>query len=201
MLHAEKNNADGKKGETEITENLVVENDTEDEAAEKEDEAEDEAEDEPSNRINKDKLKEIEEADTFEVKITKKELVKDAFSGISLEGNDACVFSIENGTDADITDVEIYTVAYTEKDGLVKLSQGAYIIGNHPYVQLIAPEEDTVVAAGETFEMAVKCNTSKFAGVRAIVASYVDAQGVKHENASAEEWFKSYELGKITELD
>lgn len=68
-------------------------------------------------------------------------------------------------------------------------------------IQSITSEESITIAAGESTELAVKCRTENFVGVRAIIASYVSADGVKHENPSADEWVKTHELGKITELD
>ena len=203
-------NGSGKKEETEIDAEIVEETSIEPDETVKEEtnEAESEIEedssaeeDEPVAIINLDVLKEIESKDTFDVKITKKELVEDAYSGISLEGNDACVLSITNNSSEDVSEVTIYTVAYTSNNGLKKLSQGVYVaFSGDPYVQAFT-SEDITIGAGETVELGIKCRADEIAGVRAIVASYTTSNGSTYDNGNAEEWYKNVQVGKNTVLD
>ncbi len=153
--------------------------------------------------INIDKLKEIEENDYFEVRITDKEFVRDADTGaMVLDGRDLLLVTVANYTSSDISDVTYLIAAHTANNELKKLKQGVvYSYSGDPYVQAITSEEGAVIAPGESYQIAFKCDIDDITGVRAIVASYRTSDGEVHENSQAVEWYKNVQVGRTTVLD
>ena len=160
------------------------------------------AEAQTAAQINIDKLKEIEENDNFEVRITKKEFVKDARSGMVLDGHDYLLVTVSNYTSGDISDVTFLVASYTETNELKRLGKGAtFTYSNDPYVLAITSEEGSVIAPGQSQEIAFSCEIDDIVGARAIVASYTTTDGKVHENSQALEWYKNVQLGRTTVLD
>ena len=161
------------------------------------------AETQTAVQINIDKLKEIEENDYFEVRITDKEFVRDADTGaMVLDGRDLILLTVANYTSADITDVTCLIASYTADNELKKLTQGAmFTYSGDPYVLAITSEEGAVIAPGESYQAAFKCDINDITGVRAIVASYRTADGEVHENSQAVEWYKNVQVERTTVLD
>ena len=150
-------------------------------------------------KINLDKLKEIEAEDTFEVKVTNKEIVKNAVSGFSMDGNDAISVTFENGSDKTITAVSLLVAAHNENEELVKLSL-SYTLGDNGLVSQYSSDE-LELAPGDSDTMGIKCNAEKISGARIIVYSYTTSDGETVENPIAMEWYKNVEFGKTTVLD
>lgn len=86
--------------------------DTEDEGNNSEEIKEDT---EPKDFIDLDGLSAIENKDTSKVKITKKEVQKDAVSGFTMHGGDALNLTISNDGDADVTKFTLYMSAIMRK--------------------------------------------------------------------------------------
>ena len=143
-------------------------------------------------------LKAIENSDTFDVKIKNKEVIKNPSIIQSVGPNDYCVFTIENNTSLSVSKIEIYTVAYSHERTLIQLSRD-FLSVNSSAVQMFESNDDFKIDSGNSEQIAAKCDASTIGGVRAIVVSYEDENGLKHENRTAREWL-SKALGS-NELD
>lgn len=151
--------------------------------------------------INMDKLKEIEAADTFGVKITDKALKTDYYSDISTNGQDAITFKITNDTGVDISKVTIMIVGYDDSNHLQKLRLDLFTsLNGDKYVSLLT-SEDSPIAAGATEEFALRLHADEIAGARMIVYSYTDANGNEVKNDAAETWYDNLRVGGTTALD
>lgn len=172
--------------------------DTEDEGNNSEEIKEDT---EPKDFIDLDGLSAIEDKDTSKVKITKKEVQKDAVSGFTMRGGDALNLTISNDGDADVTKFTLYMVGYNEKNGLTVVQPSMTVtFGTIPYIQSFE-STDTTIKAGTSEKIAIEVDADKFVGVKAIVASYTTSNGKTYENPVAEDWINSVQLGKHSVLD
>ena len=169
--------------EAESTEPEVL---SEAESSQAESEAESEAEEETLPGVIGE-LKAVEKSDDFEVQITKKEIVPNTSLIVSVYGNDYCVFTVTNNSSTDITNISVYTVAYTEDYNMTKLSKDITTM-DASAIQAFESNDDLKIPAGESEEIAIRCDASTFSGVRAIISSYKDADGKEHENSTANEW-------------
>ena len=189
-----------KQGDTEET--ISESSDKQDaEDDEDDDEEDDEEDEEPEDLIDLDGLSTIESKDNSKVKITKKEVQKDAVSGFTMRGGDALNLTISNDGDTDVTKITIYIVGYNKNHGLTKVQPSySYTIGTVPYVQCFESTE-TTIKAGASEKIAIEVDADKFVGVKAIVASYTTSNGKTYENPIAEDWVSSVQLGKHSVLD
>ena len=152
--------------------------------------------------INIDGLNAVESNDISKVKITSKEVKRDAFSGINLDGNDALVFTVTNNEKIAVTSLTIYYVGYKDNNELVALSSSLSLSGDHiPYVRSLVSADGKTINPGASEEMAMKVHADTFSGVKAIVASYTTSDGKEHKNSIAEDWVDSIQLGKNTVLE
>lgn len=150
--------------------------------------------------VDVDALKDIEEKDTFKVKVTKKEIQEDGASGISLAGDDLIVLHITNNDTKAISDVTIYVLAYDEDNIAQKISTGTISIGNNEkYIKAFVTEGVTI-KPGETTEVAIRTTKGYISGVRCIVESY-KMDGEEIENDMVKDWYNHAYVGKNQELD
>ncbi len=149
--------------------------------------------------INLDGLNALESNDDCAVKITKKEIKRDAFSGVNLDGNDALTFTITNNEKIAVTSAVVLAVGYTDDNELVALST-SYDYGKIPYVRSYTCKDKTINPGGSE-EFYIKVNADSFSGVKAIVASYTTSDGKEYTNLIAEDWVNSIILGKNTVLE
>lgn len=154
--------------------------------------------DDDAAMINLDKLKEIEAADTFEVKATGKELVNDVAPEYTMGGNDAVYVTIENNSGKTITSITLLGTAHTEDGKLIDLGRSAF--GDDDHISEHSFEE-LEIAPGASDKLELMCNASQISGVRLIVASYTTSDGETIENPTADEWFKNVVIGRTTVLD
>ena len=138
--------------------------------------------------INLDVLKEIEENDTFAVKVS---------------GDHVVSFNITNSTNEEIHDVVILLATYNDKNVLKKIPAGISAYGEDPYVTQLITNEDFIIKAGETIESGFRCNLKghDITGIRAIVYSYTTSDDTVYDNDSALEWYKNYKVGRSTIVD
>ena len=149
-------------------------------------------------------MKEIEGNDTFKVQVTKKELRKDAFSGMdgNLNGKDAIILTVENKTDKPISKVAILVLAYNDQNEaqIIKSGLVSSFGSGDKYIKSFVTKDDVTIAAGKSEEIAVQTTLDSVTGVRAIVESYTqDGKEVKNDLAS--EWYKNAYEGKSTVVD
>ena len=151
--------------------------------------------------VDVDALKSIEESDTCKVKVTKKEIQEDAVSGLSMAGHDLFILSLTNNDSGNVSEVEVYLLAYDDNNVAQTIKTGTYSIGNgEKYVKCYVTNEDTVIKPGETSEMAIKTTKGDISGLRCIVASY-KMNGKTIENDTALDWYKHAYQGKNTTLE
>ena len=144
--------------------------------------------------INLTGLKEIENNDNCDVKITKKELINDYYKGklvnIGETGDDACVFTIENNTGSDLKQVVFLAVGYKSNNELMKIGGTIIFFGNDKYVVQFTTQDSTI-KSGSSEKIGVRCEGDELAGVCAIVYSYTTADGVEHINENATQWYQN----------
>ena len=162
------------------------------------------------DRIDFDALDEIEAKDDFEVKVEKVTFEKNAYDTTSLVigddnglGLDACISTIKNNGQNEVSEFQCYCVGYGEDDTIMQLSSNLTIVINgEKYVQVLSAQ-DADIAPGQAKDFSIKCSmdTSGLKGARMIVASYKDKDGNEYKNPLAEEWYKKVRAGKTTTLD
>lgn len=145
----------------------------------------------PENPLDIEAIEEIEAKDTFEVKIADKSVVEDYGITVSMAGNDALIFDIENNSDKTVTGFEIYLVGYDSNKEKVRVGMGATIHaeGQSRFVTVITPGEDTEIKPGEKLSIMTRCKAETFESVKAIVGSYTDSDGEVHNNPIADDWY------------
>ena len=155
----------------------------------------------PTDLIDLEALTEIESRDTSKVKIIKKEVERDVVSGFTMQGGDGLYLTVENSGYADVTELTIYVVGYTDKNGLTSVQPSLSLaINTVKYVQAFNSTEKTI-KAGSSERIGVEVDADKFSNVRAIIAAYKTADGKEYKNSIAEEWVSSVQLGKKQTLD
>lgn len=161
-----------------------------------------ESEVEKGDPVDVDTLKKIEEDDDCKVKVTKKEIIEDAFSGFSMAGNDAIVLHITNNDSKAVSKVSIDVLAYDSDNCALALQTGtlSYFGNSEKYVKSFVTNDDVTIEPGATEEIALRTTKGRITGVRCIVSSYeIDGKEVKNDNA--ETWYKSAYIGKSSVLD
>ena len=143
------------------------------------------------NPLDLEAIEKMEAEDTFEVRIADKSVVEDYGLTVSMAGNDALVFEVENNSDETVTGFEIYLVGYDSNKEKVLVGMGATIHqeGQSRFVTVITPGEDTEIKPGESLSIMTRCKAETFESVKAIVGSYTDSNGEIHENPIAEDWY------------
>lgn len=145
--------------------------------------------------INLDAAKALKDKDSFEVKVTQMQIAEGYYNSgnINFVGNDAFVFTIANNGDKDLTGVDILVVGYKEDGELVKIKSGISVpvLGSDKFITVITNEGDLSIKSGEEENLALKCDARDYYGAEALIYSYTDANGQKHENPLAQEWFDS----------
>ena len=181
---------------SEEIQNNDVEKETKDEPKEdvvgEEDEDEEEDNDSPKSPLDIKAIEELEAEDDFGVKIADKSVIEKYSVTVSAAGSDALVFDVENNTDSTVTDFEIYLVGYDKNNNKVQVGIGIGSVnlgGQSHYVTTLSPAENSEIPAGESRKLMTYCKAHTFTGVKAIVASYTDADGEVHENPIAEDWY------------
>lgn len=144
--------------------------------------------------INLSTLRQIESNDSFEVKITKKELIKNYYEGqllnIGEKGNDACVFTIENNSGSDVKEVVFLAVGYDANNSLEKIGGTITFFGEDKYVIQFTTQNSNI-KSGTAEKIGVRCDGGELEGVCAIVYSYTTSDGAVHTNSNAQNWFQN----------
>lgn len=148
---------------------------------------------EPAAKVNEAILSTIELTDSFPVKITKKEVVKNYFgTGMTVDGNDGLLFEVTNSLNEKISGYNIVVLAVDKNGQDVKPFGGGAVVPQlstveySRYVQVVAVDDQ--VAAGAEYAGVCKCMASKFENIHMIVLSYIDANGNEVINENAIEW-------------
>lgn len=181
----------------ETTDNIIAEaiqnNDVEEETDEEETEEEQEEDDDsPKSPLDIKAIEALEAEDDFGVKIAEKSVIEKYSVTVSAAGSDALVFDVANNTDSTVTDFEIYLVGYDKDNNKVQVGIGIASVnlgGQSEYITTLSPAENSEIPAGESMKLMTYCKAHTFTGVKAIVASYTDADGEVHENPIAEDWY------------
>ena len=133
-------------------------------------------------KVNVDGLKIIEEKDDFAVRITEKELELD--TGLSINGNDLILLTINNYSNDLIRDITVYVIMYN--DNLEQESASISFSKHHSPDVYESESIDIGLDGWKTLSIA--CNADRITGVRAIVASYTSMDGILVENSNASTW-------------
>lgn len=150
---------------------------------------------EPVKKVDIQKLNSLEQADTFGLKVIKKEKVENGFKQgavVNPAGDDALVLTVKNETGVKIVSFQILVLA-TDQDGaacdLGSLS-GFYFDADYPF----APQTKMLgisyeIENGAVFDNgAIQCDLEKVENVNLVVYSYTDANGNEVFNPAWTEW-------------
>ncbi len=146
--------------------------------------------------VNIEKLKMIEEEDTFSVRIIKKEVERSTGS-IRFGDSDRLLITIQNNLDEDITGFELYLIAYDKDGKQVEIGNGL------SFYEIKTPQtfSATVTITKHSEEtLGIKCDSDSFSGARLIVSSYIDAESNEVENKDAGKWYANAYAGKVLEV-
>jgi len=156
-----------------------------------------------SKKANLEKLKEIEEADDFEIEIASVECIPGALrdgNTVSLDGDDAVVVTVKNNTDATVNELYVLILC-TDKNGngcSLGVLQGftAPLIIDGKVVRYsdevkCMGSETANLGAGESKEFAIRCSLANIENVNIIAYSYTDSKGSEIINKNHEEWLKN----------
>lgn len=150
---------------------------------------------EPVKKINIQKLNSLEQADTFGLKVIKKEKVENGFKQgtvINLAGDDALVLTVKNDTGVKIVSFQILALA-TDKDGVacdLGTLKGYYFGAEYAFakeVKVLGIEH--VMENGDIYDKgAIQCDLGKVENVNLIVYCYTDENGNEVFNPAWTEW-------------
>ena len=153
--------------------------------------------------VDVERLKQIENQDSCDVKIIKKEVLEGAYPGnFSIVGNDAIVLHITNIGSKPVSDISVYILGYDSNNAAVYLKtdvKPTHFNGDS-YIDGIVTNEDFTIQPGQTEKVSLRTDKSTFASVRCIVSSYT-VNGETVENAIADTWYQEAIIGKSTVLD
>ena len=151
-------------------------------------------------------MKMLEEQSSFAVRVTEKKVVLENYDveTFSDEGADALVITVTNGSDSEITSLEVGFIAVTEEGKTTDVVRNWDIsIGGTPEIKRLV-RSDMNLAPGDKTELVARVDYSCFKGVRAMVISCRLADGSVLKNPDYEQW-KNYAYGltseNTTELD
>ena len=151
--------------------------------------------------VDVDKLKEIENSDTFGVKVTKKELEKNYFDTDGKYGKDALTFEFKNDSGKTVNDVEIFAVAYDSNNNILPIKTDDFKPYNINYlIYTFSSNVELSIEDGKSEKLALSITAGDIAGVRCIVKSCT-ADGKKVENDNANEWVKRAIKGEVIDFD
>lgn len=135
-------------------------------------------------------IEEVEKKDLSDVKVIKTEVEKDAIGGVSLSGKDALMLTFENKGNEEVTKVNFYVTGAGIDGTWVKVQSNITAVGESPNAQAFVSKDDFSLSAGETENIAIACDMTLFSDVKAIVHSYITADGTEHKNEAADEWLE-----------
>ena len=164
-----------------------------------------------SYEVDVDAMKALEQADAFEVRVTKKIVTDNVHSSLNNPNTDMLSLTVENRSSRTVSGVVILAVAYvdstpdgeTEKEylsvplqtsGAIEVSTGyaKRTISTLTLDELnIGPETSAVLN--------VPCDHDHFDGVRVLIAQYTDSDGQTYTNELYPEW-QELALGSPTIL-
>jgi len=150
----------------------------------------------PDKKVDLTKLRYIESQDNFAVKVQKTEVSEGHFTiadGVSMDGYDAVLVTIQNDSGKTITGFSVFVLT-TDANG-----QDVTFAGLSPIVLPSADQvysehvvemgtDSTQIASGESETYTIRCTASRFENVNMIVYSYTDANGNEVINEKAYEW-------------
>ena len=158
-------------------------------------------------KIDVSAMKALEAADAFPVKVTLKKVVEEYFDTELMDNNgDLLAFTVENGTDGEVSGFTLYFVAYDDGELTQDITSGivsSIASGGKPQLSTVTPP-DVSIAPGGTYETGLAVNYSRFTGVRAMIADYTLPDGTVVENPAFAAW-QTLAYGMVsdssTELD
>lgn len=139
-------------------------------------------------KIDVSKLKNIESKDTSLVKVEDLTMIEDG-AGISMGGNDALSIKIKNDEQQEVTDCEIYLIGYDSNCYSVSLKGG--IKGYNASDIVTFNTENTVIAAGASETVSIRCDGENVNKINAFIGSYKTADGTVHENELTQDWINT----------
>lgn len=148
--------------------------------------------------INIANLKAIEEADSFPLKVTQKKIRKNA--GNEILANDLLILTIQNNSNIVLYNPVLYAVTYNKEYEPKSLG---IIKAEYPYVQILTAKENEsiVIMPNSKLICRMNCSANDITGLKAIVASYEDENGIKYENPSAAQWLTQMLESNMYEID
>lgn len=159
--------------------------------------------------INPEAMKELEEASTFEVRVTEKKVVEECLDTESMDYNDdVLILTVTNGSDKPVKAVKVKYAAYDDKNITTEVASSKNIVfsmGDAAHeIFSVESGEDEIIEPGGTCEFVQAVNFSLFSGVRAMVAEYVLEDGTVVSNPDYPNWENmafGLDGGNVTELD
>lgn len=151
--------------------------------------------------VDVEKLKEIEGKDTFGVRVTNKEFIKDYYDTPGKYGKDALVFDVQNTSGQTVSDITFLVVAYDKNNNILPIKTDNFRPYNIGYlIYTFATADDVTIDNNKTESLAMGASAGDIAGMRCIVMGY-KAGGKTVVNKSAAEWLSNAIKGHVIELD
>lgn len=150
---------------------------------------------EPKAKVDEAKLKNIQDWDTFPVKVKELSLQENYYQEFSWDGNDAMVTTVVNNLDQKITGFTLVALV-VDKDGkdvgmdtlggsMLTKSEADKLLCSGKVMML---SSDMEMAPGQEETFANRCDMEKFENAYMIVYSYTDASGDEIVNENALDW-------------